>query len=343
MAGLPWPEGDPADLKDAAAKARDVATAVRQAGQRLSKAAPSGDDWKGKAASSFVSAVTDDGRDLERAAGSFTSVAGALSKLATVLDDAQDDVKRWARKVKEAEEKARKAEERASDAADKLEAAQARTNPLLPLPAAFDPLAPFTAPAESSAYQPAQAEATEAKGDLSAIRTKAKEEAGKAVEKVESADKDAAARIETAKGKAPMGGTKGSVRPGPATGFKAPLLPWRDPLEFLDTLQLVKTLYDGLTLPVSAYNFVNYLRVKDAAVARVAQTARLVNELRVLRTSLVSGQGAVDLVSVMSRSSLVLDRATLVKSAGVSGPPAPLSWRGRACSDHFRGWLCRSA
>ncbi|MDP8975922.1 MAG: hypothetical protein M3N28_06090 [Actinomycetota bacterium] len=214
VAGLPWPEGDPDDLKDAASKARGVATAVRQAGQRLSKAAPPGEDWKGNAASSFLGAVSDDGRDLEKAAASFTSVAGALSKLATVLDDAQDEVKRWARKVKDAEEKARKAEEQASHAADKLEAAQARMHPLLPSLGRIDPLATFTAPAESSAYQTAQGRAVEAKGELVAIRTKAKDAAKDAVEKVESADKQAAGEIRAAKAKAPMGGKKGGSAPG---------------------------------------------------------------------------------------------------------------------------------
>ncbi|MDP8975930.1 MAG: hypothetical protein M3N28_06130 [Actinomycetota bacterium] len=220
VAGLPWPEGDPGALKGAAANSRDVAAAVRQAGQRLSEVTPSGGDWKGQAASSFLGAVRDDGRDLEKAAGSFSSAAAALSKLATVLDDAQEDVKRWARKVKEAEERARKAEERASDAATKLEAAQAKTNPLLPLPAAFDPLVPFTAPAESTAYRTAQAEATEAKGDLTAIRTKAKDAADKAVKKVKQADQDAAGEIKATAGKAPMGGRKGRAggRPSPSTG-----------------------------------------------------------------------------------------------------------------------------
>lgn len=209
VAGLPWPEGDPGALKDAAGNARDLAAAVRQAGSRLSKAARPGDDWKGQAASSFVSVVRDDGRDLEKAAGSFSSAAGAVSKLAMVLDDAQDEVKRWARKVKDAEERARTADEQAAQAATKLEQAQARANPLLPALGPADPMAPFTAPAESAAYGSAQRDAADARGDLSAVRTKAKDEAAKAVKKVKQTDQDAAAKIKAAADKAPMGGRKG--------------------------------------------------------------------------------------------------------------------------------------
>ena len=209
VAGLPWPKGDPGDLKDAASRAKDVADAVRTAGRRLAKAPPSGEDWKGEAASSFLSAVADDGRDLEKAAGSFTTVATALSDLAVVLEDAQDDVKRWATKVKDAEDRARKAKARAQQAATTLKQAQAAKNPFMAPLGPADPMAPFTTPTESAEYATAALEATDAQGDLTTVRKKAEEKAKEAVEEVERADRETAGEIKAAADKAPMGGRKG--------------------------------------------------------------------------------------------------------------------------------------
>lgn len=218
MAGLPWPKGDPGALKDAAAKARDVAASVREAGQRLSKAASNGDEWKGQAASSFASAVAEDGRDLGKAAGSFATAATAFSKLAQVLDEAQNTVKRWARKVEEAEERARSAQERAQEAATTLENAEAAKNPFMAPLGPADPISPFTAPAESAAYQAAQRDATEAQADATTMRRKAQEEAQRAVEEVERADRETAGEIRDAAGNAPLGGSKGGGV-GAATGL----------------------------------------------------------------------------------------------------------------------------
>ncbi|MDP8976650.1 MAG: hypothetical protein M3N28_09875, partial [Actinomycetota bacterium] len=78
------------------------------------------------------------------------------------------------------EERARATQDGANDAATALEQAQARANPLMAPLGPADPMAPFTAPAESSAYASAQRAATEAKAEASATRTKALKEAKEA-------------------------------------------------------------------------------------------------------------------------------------------------------------------
>jgi hypothetical protein len=119
--GLPWPEGEPGALRDAAAGLRSVAGRLSDAGSGLGGAV-SVDGWQGGAAGAYSVLVSAQVQSLQGAVEVFESVQAALIALGDLLQAAQDRIKAEAARVKEAREAAERAEQMATEAGDRMAA-----------------------------------------------------------------------------------------------------------------------------------------------------------------------------------------------------------------------------
>ena len=94
LEGLPWPEGEPGPLRDAAARLRGIGGGFEGAGARLGGAvAP---DWSGVASQSYSGTLTRGQAAVSHVAGSVDAAAAAYAELADAIESAQDDVRRAA-------------------------------------------------------------------------------------------------------------------------------------------------------------------------------------------------------------------------------------------------------
>jgi hypothetical protein len=113
--GLPWPEGNPGGIADAAHHAGAVAQQLRDSMSGIpSLTGPV--QWAGLGYDSFVGSVQRHTAQLGRAATAFERVEHALSSLAQTLHDAQEEVLKAAHKLHDAREAERKAEQAAEAA-----------------------------------------------------------------------------------------------------------------------------------------------------------------------------------------------------------------------------------
>ncbi len=186
LEGLPWPEGEPGPLRDAAARLRGIGGGFEGAGGRLSGAIPPA--WSGVASQSYSGTLTRGEAAVSHVAGSLDAAAAAYGELADAIESAQDDVRRAAERLHDAREAARQARSRATAA--RAEADQAHTSALLSpaLPGAgFDPLAEAAVAAEGRA-QSAESVAAEAEAEAARVERWAHGEAERAVTAVERAD-----------------------------------------------------------------------------------------------------------------------------------------------------------
>lgn len=113
-AGLPYPEGDPAALRDAARSIGAAASAVSITGYMVGWSSANAASWEGDAASRFRGAVSAAQTEMTGGSGALEQAAGALEKLATQIEDAQEEINDLAAKVEEAEREADEAEARAA-------------------------------------------------------------------------------------------------------------------------------------------------------------------------------------------------------------------------------------
>jgi hypothetical protein len=119
--GLPWPEGEPGALTDAA----DQLSAV--AGRLTAAAGPLGgavqvDSWHGGAAIAYSVLVESQVTALRGSIEVFSSVAAALRALARLLSDARDQIRAEARNVRDAREAAERAQAAVLPAAERASA-----------------------------------------------------------------------------------------------------------------------------------------------------------------------------------------------------------------------------
>jgi hypothetical protein len=186
LEGLPWPEGEPGPLRDAAARLRGLGGGFEGAGGRLDGAiAPA---WSGVASQSYSATLTRGQAAVTHVAGSLDSAAAAYGELAEAVESAQDDVRRAARRLHDAREAARQARSRASAA--RAEADRAHASALMSPALAtggIDPLAEQATAAEGLA-QAAESEAADAEAEAARVERWAHGEADRAVAAVERAD-----------------------------------------------------------------------------------------------------------------------------------------------------------
>jgi hypothetical protein len=118
--GLPWPQGEPGALSDAAGQLTAVAGRLSAAAGPLGGGAQV-DQWHGTAAVAYSTLVQSQVSGLRGSAEVFGSAASALRALAQVYTDAQDQIRAEARKVRAAREAAERMQAMAHRAAGRAE------------------------------------------------------------------------------------------------------------------------------------------------------------------------------------------------------------------------------
>jgi hypothetical protein len=228
--GLPWPEGDPGALADAASAASGAAHAVRGGVTRVEAAAGAASGWHGQAAAAFQGAVAAERASMLRGATALDGAAGALRRLSTTLDEAQELVRELANEVEEAEEAARIASARA--VFEQASAAWAQTQLMLAGPDPSPSLQQGASAAADDAAVAANA-AAGAQAHADAVRTRNTERAQDACDEVRRQDTATAAAVDDAAGAAPLAGVRAGT-PTPAQAFATVALSglserqWRD-------------------------------------------------------------------------------------------------------------------
>ncbi len=204
-AGLPYPDGDPGGLESAAGRLRALAAAVTgDARDAAAAAKPAG--WVGPAAAAFAFVATAIAGRLATSAGILGAAAGPVRDLATTLDDAQRQIRRWAREIEEAEGEAQRAQ-------NAVQAARAAAAPAL---TGGNPLA--ASPLDTHVVAAVQA-AARAQGEVDELRTRYRAKAQRLCDEVEDADRSASAAVLDAAEAAPAGGPRSPHAPAVARLF----------------------------------------------------------------------------------------------------------------------------
>ena len=183
--GLPWPEGEPGALQSAAASTRRI-------GQRLSAAASAVNGgaqvwgWSGNAAGFYQGMINTQQASIKGAAEVYGSVAGALTALGQLLDDAQTEIRALGRRVTAAREEA-----------ERLRAAAAQARARADATNAFTPLG-VAVPAQTGALA-AEAAAGAAQAEYERIRAAAEKQARELLEQCQAADAATAGEVGEAK------------------------------------------------------------------------------------------------------------------------------------------------
>jgi uncharacterized protein YukE len=214
-AGLPWPEGDPGSLSNAASTVGSGADSLRTAASGLKSEAAAAGGWRGEAAVAFRAAVAQDHALMVKGAGALEQAAAALKRLSTTLSDAQELVRELAREVVEAEEAADHAAARAAVA--RMSAIAAGVDLALAGP---DPGVALRNAAADASDEAAAAEtaAGDARAHAEAVRARNTRRAQDAVDDVLREDRATAAALEAAASAAPLAGVPVGA-PTPVTGF----------------------------------------------------------------------------------------------------------------------------
>lgn len=222
LEGLPWPPGDPGQLRDAAHRAAGLADRLDGFGSRLASG-PDPGNWSGTARASFGAALVADGQAVGQGAGAFRTAAGALNQLATVVDHAQSVVRQEARKLHEARQEATAARAKAvrARAHANAAAAAASSNPLMTAPlGGMDPASQAAQQADGAAIV-AESAATGAETHAADVQRRAMRAAQDAVAAVERADRSTGGELEGLAGGvgAPSPGAPGSASVVPGGGL----------------------------------------------------------------------------------------------------------------------------
>lgn len=236
VAGLPWPKGEPGELRAAASKMGRIGSQLRSDGARMVATAGSVSGWRGQAASAYAAGVSEYQNAFATAAGDLTGGAGALRELASDVQDAQDEVRDLAKKVEAAEEAARAARAKATLLAAAAATAQAAASAADVV--GFDAQAQALQNAASDAGQ-AAGSASSTAGSLEAeaarVRARAEQRATELVQRVEAKDASTAGKLRGVSIDAPLGGIGGHPYTGmPSSPLGRVLAPTYAPIYRLD-------------------------------------------------------------------------------------------------------------
>ncbi|HET7488112.1 MAG TPA: hypothetical protein VFJ85_09295 [Acidimicrobiales bacterium] len=201
-AGLPWPHGDADGLRRAARSFAGAARASAAVAARVGHERAAGAGWTGGAAGRYEASVTAESAALRRTADGLADGAGSLERLAGVLDDAQQEVARWAARVVELQDRARAAHAAIPTLLSTMES-WGRTE-LLP---------------ELAAGRRAAAAAGRLDGELAALRAKAEARAEAACSRVDAADRSCAADLSALAATAPLPGAIPASPPATPLGM----------------------------------------------------------------------------------------------------------------------------
>ena len=214
-AGLPWPEGDPGSLSQAAQSLGSASSTLRTTAGRLTAEAAGAADWRGQGAAAFQAAVADEHALIVRGSDGLEQGAAALQRLSRTLREAQELIDGLAREVIEAEEEAQRAAARAAVAQLESIAAGAMLTLAGADPSPSLQIAADDAAADASA---ASAAAGDAGSHAQAVRERATRRAQDAVDEVDREDRATAAALDRAAAVAPLAGVPVGA-PTPATSF----------------------------------------------------------------------------------------------------------------------------
>src|SRR4051794_302666 len=228
--GLPYPEGDPGALSDAAHAAKGAAHTIRGAVTRAEGAAGAAAGWHGQAAESFRGAVAAERAAMSHGASGLEQAAGALRRLSTTLDEAQTLVRKLADEVEEAEEAARIAAARA--AYEQLSALWAQGQLALAGPGPSPSLEQnANNAADDAGAAPSAAPGAQAHAD--AVRARCVKLARDACDDVLRQDVATAAAVDDAASAAPLFGVRAGT-PTPAQAFATAALSGLSHQQWLD-------------------------------------------------------------------------------------------------------------
>lgn len=202
--GLPWPKGDPGQVKAAASKLNTLATKLTSDSSDLSRAAEHEGVWNAPASRSFATAVRGLRSEMSRAQGQLNDAAGALKELAQRIQLARQRIRDLDEKVRKAKERAEAARLGADKAFQSLGGAR-RT----------EAAGGASADDANRASVAAEGKAVDAEGDYEDVLRKAKKEARQECDEVLRQDRATARALKAAK--APFGGRKGKVPPLPTS------------------------------------------------------------------------------------------------------------------------------
>lgn len=207
--GLPYPEGSPGALDQAAQALRDVAQGNQTVADGLAATAAATGGWTGAAADAFRALVEAQRAGLMSGADQLHQAAGAVRRLSTTLEEAQDDIRRLDRQVGDAEEEAQRAAARAV----LTQGLSAAADAALGL-AGADPPAALERAAQDASDDAAVAgrASADAQTHAAEVRRRAERRARDLCEDVEAADTAASGAVQGASAAAPLGGRVGAIQ-----------------------------------------------------------------------------------------------------------------------------------
>lgn len=127
--GLPWPEGSVGAIRGAAGDIRSLLGSLHDARSTLSQVSTPANGWTGDAAYAYGQMADRHLVAIDAAANHIQIGGEELDNLADALDEAQDRIRRWARRVRDARLEAERKGEEERLAFDRLVAARAAATP----------------------------------------------------------------------------------------------------------------------------------------------------------------------------------------------------------------------
>ena len=211
--GLPWPEGDPGQLTDAAQRAHAAARALGHAASSLGSHAHGSSGWRGAAATAFAHTILVEQQGMQRSSAALDEASSALRRLGQVLGDGQEEVRRLAEQVREAD---------AASAIAGAHAALAVTQDIgVSILTGADPAFRETRREADEAADHARAASARAHAHATEVRSRAMRRAQHVCDHLVGVDAATARAVDHATALAPMGGRAHSLAATPAHAFGA--------------------------------------------------------------------------------------------------------------------------
>ncbi len=211
--GLPWPEGDPGQLTGAAQRAHAAARTLGHAASSLGSHAHGSSGWRGAAAAAFRHTIQAEQQGMQRSAAALDEASSALRRLGEVLGDGQQEVRRLAEQVCEAE---------AAAAVAGVHAALAVTQDIgVSILTGADPAFREARREADDAADHARDESARANAHATEVRSRATRRAQQVCDHLVGVDVATARAVDHAAALAPMGGRTHSLAATPAHAFGA--------------------------------------------------------------------------------------------------------------------------
>ncbi len=192
--GLPWPEGDPGQVEEAAGRLRATATGVGNVAGHARELSHI-ESWTGPASATYHGAMGTHAAALEAGTGPIEAAVGPVRRLGEELGDAQREIRQMAREVREAEDAAGVARTRATTARTGWEADHP-PSPLAPQAPPLGGMVPLS-------LLDAERDAVRLESEAAEVRRRAEQRAERLCDQVARADRRASGALDAAAGAAP--------------------------------------------------------------------------------------------------------------------------------------------